>query len=204
MDLVGILIFQGLIFEPRLITSLHFSFLFISHTLDSVLLAIKGVEEEEALRKITHIMDFSNFDATHSLYDTRYKKMPGKLKCETPNTRILRTVALKAKSYIFETEAGLKATAKGVIRSARQRLSFDDYKRCLDTISSVTIKQNVINSKNHVNRLLSAQRIAFSSVDDKRYQTCPIHSVPYGSILADYHQITNRCHFCNVSPLRHY
>lgn len=153
---------------------------------DSFLLAIRGVREEEALGRLAKVMDFSNLDPAHPLYDESRKKIPGYLKSEVPRARITEVVALKSKSYAFLTDdGGMKAVAKGVRTSVSAKLEFSAYAGCLQKMRAFEVTQFNIMSSCHLNRLVRSKKVAFSSFDDKRYQLCSLHSVPYGSSLIE-------------------
>ena len=44
---------------------------------------------------------------------------------------------------------------------------------------------------------VAVDKIAFTSLDDKRYQLCSIHSCPYGSVLVEYSKKYLSCYFCD-------
>ena len=155
---------------------------------DSYILQIKNHTTEEAMTKLKHIMDFSNLPKTSKLYDNSRARIPGLLKNEVPNGDILEVVAVKPKAYslltkTFEEEKiNQENKAKGVKRSVKDSLPFDYYKKCITgEIDLVEVFQRTLLSKQHKNYLIEAKRVAFTPLDDKRYQTCSVHSVPYGS-----------------------
>ena len=153
---------------------------------DSFLLEVKGWTEDDIMRKLAHVMDFSNLDKTHPLYDASRSKVPGYLKNEVPKNIIEESVALKSKTNAirFRAVKRSKNTAKGVKRSVKDNIPFDKFLACLDGIKEMQVEQNCIRSKNHVNHMLRSKKVAFSSFDDKRFLLCPKHSAPYGSALA--------------------
>lgn len=152
---------------------------------DSFLLHVRHHSDDDVLRKLAHVMDLSNLPPEHPLFDDSRAKEPGLLKNEVPNSRIVRACCVRCKSYVFETEAGLvKASAKGVKKAAQRHLNFDKYAGCVAEKRDVRVNQKVLQSRNHRNYLLSVTKAAFSSLDDKRFQLCPVHSTPYGSSLA--------------------
>ncbi len=170
---------------------------------DSFLLDIRGYTEDEAMLKLKDVMDFSNLPQTHPLYDDSRKRKPGLLKNETPDCSIRAVAAVRSKSYFCLTHAGpchaaceCKVTAKGVKQSARRKMSIEDYKSCIFEKRKVTVRQTSLQSRNHVNRLVQMEKVAFSSLDDKRYQTCSVHSVPYDSVLIEYQRQAKECFYC--------
>ena len=147
--------------------------------------------------KIKHVMDFSNYKRSHRLYSSRRKYKVGYLKNEIPKDNIISFVGVRSKTYAFKTEKReKKAKCKGVKKHAKDQIPFNSYVRCINKISSYSIKQQGIISKKHVNKLITCEKIAFSSFDDKRYLLCKIHSVPYGSFLIRKFEKTRKCFFC--------
>jgi hypothetical protein len=160
---------------------------------DSFLLETKCVNETQIMKSLQHVMDLSNLPTTHPLFDNSRARVPGFLKNEVPDDTIMEAVALQSKTYGFSTSKGLvESRAKGVAKSAKKKISLSQYKACLEEITKLEVTQRTLQAKNHINLMLESKRIAFSSFDDKRYLLCPIHSVPYGSILIK----EKSCYFC--------
>ena len=168
---------------------------------DSFLLEVKGWDENAIMDRLRDVMDFSNLSPDHPLYDTCRSKVPGYLKNEVPNTRILEVVALKSKTYALRTEEGdMMNKAKGVVNAVKKTIPFHEYRNCLNAIRELEIVQNSIRSVKHVNMLLRSKKVAFSSFDDKRYLFCPKHSAPYGSyLIRDTKE--GECPFCEMPDL---
>lgn len=172
---------------------------------DSFLLAIKGASPDEAMKKLAPVMDFSNLDPSHPLHDVSRNKKPGYLKNEVPGARILEAVAVRSKSYAYRTDAGrTQVAAKGVTGRVRKILPFSAFLQCVEEMKKLEVKQRNIVSKNHVNRMLEGRKIAFSAFDDKRYQLCSLHSVPYGSRLISMSRRRGVCPFCDKTGGRLY
>jgi len=164
---------------------------------DSFAIAVAEESADKAMSLLSDVMDFSNLDPSHPLYDPSRKNKAGYLKNESPNDEIIKVVALKAKTYAFQTKnMVLSAKCKGVKKSARDKLKYDNYLKCVSTKHIQTITQHAINSKDHVNRLLSVTKTAFTSFDDKRYLLCSKHTCPYSSILIKYLEIYGKCFMC--------
>lgn len=165
---------------------------------DSFLLKLKRVKEDEAVEQISEVMDFSNYDPSHPLYDASKAKTPGLLKNEMPKCKILEVVALKPKSYALRTDKNeTKTVCKGIIGPVREQIPIEAFRRCIDSPQSEEVTQHTIGVRNHVNRLIKTRRVAFTSLDDKRYQTCSIHSVPYGSGLIE----AGYCVLCHTDSI---
>ncbi len=163
---------------------------------DSFLLKVTGYAEHDIMEKLADIMDFSNLDETHPLHDKSRNKIPGYLKNEVPKTVIMEVVALKSKTYAIRFLSGeTKNTAKGVVRSVKDRIPFEKFKNCLDRMMKYEVQQYNLRSTNHLNQMMESKKVAFSSFDDKRYLLCPIHSTPYGSWMIDSEKMGG-CYFC--------
>ena len=166
---------------------------------DSFLLAVRGHDEFQAMKKLAHVMDFSNYPRSHPLFDDTRKKLPGFLKNEMPTVTILEAVAVKSKVYALKTEDTIIRRLKGVKPAAQKTIHFDTYHdTLLQNPTQVEVKQHTLRSRNHRNQLVLTQKIAFTSFDDKRYLLCSIHSVPYGSKWA---KRGKKCIFCNYPTI---
>jgi hypothetical protein len=160
---------------------------------DSFLLATNYACEDEVMGLLAPHMDFSNLSEDHFLYCKDRCRTPGFLKNEVPKGIISEVVALKSKTYVINTLDGETVSrAKGVTEKSKKKLTLKHYKKCLDEIAKVEVKEHTIRSKNHINQLLESEKVAFSSFDDKRFLTCPKHSAPYGSRLIK----RKKCYFC--------
>lgn len=164
---------------------------------DSFLNLVPAESPDAALEQLSHVMDFSNYNPSHRLYDPSRKNAVGYLKSELPDDTITHFAGVRSKAYAFKTAKQCEeAKAKGVKRCYKKKLSFDVYKNCLAESSSVSVKQVNIISKDHQNLLIQSEKVAFSSFDDKRFLLCRIHSVPYGSKFIRYKRETDMCYFC--------
>ena len=166
---------------------------------DSCLILAPGRSPDDIVVKLQDIFDCSNYDPTHKLYDPSKKNVVGLLKNEVSKDVITEFVGLRAKTYAFKTAGNiLESKAKGVKKCYKKKIPFEEFKKCLRDISQFSVSQISIQSKNHQNRLIQSEKIAFSSLDDKRYgMKCGLHSVPYNSILTIEHEKTGRCYFCD-------
>ena len=181
-------------YYKRIIPSLHYGEMaVVMSDTDSFLLVTNKSSPTRAMRDLAHLMDFSNLDLDHRLYDKSRCRVPGYFKNEIPNDTISEAVALKSKTYGIATVGGKTVNkAKGVTEAAKAHLHVPEYRRCLQGIAQVEVTQNSIRSSRHINQMLESRKVAFSSFDDKRYLLCPVHSVPYGSKLIR----RKECYFC--------
>jgi len=108
----------------------------------------------------------------------------------------------RAKSYAIQTAEGRDTLrAKGVKKSYRNKMSFENYENVIKATQAFEILQYNLQSKDHVVKMIKQKKTAFSSLEDKRFYTCSIHSVPYNSILANVFRIKLACPFCQF-PLQ--
>jgi len=166
---------------------------------DSWVLQVKEDSCDSVIEKLgDKFMDCSNYTKNHKLYSTRNKAVVGKFKNEVPNATIKCFAGIRAKSYAFDTELKEENTrkCKGVVKSKVRKLTFDDYRDCLENMSILEVTQNQLRSYDHENKMIQCRKQAFSSFDDKRYLLCSIHSVPYGSRLIQLHETSGLCYFC--------
>lgn len=163
---------------------------------DSWVLAVPSNSPDEALKKIEHVMDFSNYPPSHPLFNKQFENQTGFLKNEFPNDPILEVVGVRSKTYALRTQKGMDARCKGVKKVTKNKITFDTFKKCIFDIHQLEVEQVCIQSKSHNVRLLECKKIAFSSFDDKRHLLCAKHSVPYGSVLIEESKKINKCYFC--------
>ena len=165
---------------------------------DSFLVSVKASNEAEVLQRLADEMDLSNLPTDHPLFDESVKKVPGYFKTEVSRNKIEEAVALRSKCYALRCDdGGIKARAKGVTEGVKRHIPFSVFRQCVESPLKVEVLQHSIRSTRHVNQLLRAQKVAFTSFDDKRFLLCSIHSVPYGSWVIDWYRANDkRCFFC--------
>lgn len=151
---------------------------------DSLCFSVPSTSTESALSKLDDIMDYSNYASTHPMHNKKNASQLGFWKDEMCGVRIEEFVGLRSKTYALRTKNKTQSTCKGVVKGYRKTITFADYKNCLLGVKKFKIRQYAIQSKNHVIRLSSVNKVAFSSFDDKRLLLCAKHSVPYNSIYA--------------------
>ena len=111
------------------------------------------------------------------------KKVLGMFKDEAAGKRIKEFVGLRAKLYSFIMEDGkenkrCKGVKKQVVESS---ITHEDYKTCLRTGKEQLRKQNIIRSYEHEVFTEEVNKIALSSIDDKRYILDDgIHTLAWG------------------------
>ena len=111
------------------------------------------------------------------------KKVLGMFKDEAAGKRIKEFVGLRAKLYSFIMEDGkenkrCKGVKKQVVESS---ITHEDYKTCLRTGKEQLRKQNILRSYEHEVFTEEVNKIALSSIDDKRYiLNDGIHTLAWG------------------------
>ena len=171
---------------------------------DSFLLETRLPSADVAVAAIRDIMDTSNYPPEHRLYCKDRAKIPGYFKNEIPKSAIDLFVGLKSKTYAIRCEqgGGIEMKAKGVPERQKHKIPIEQMLNCLSEMQSVNVEYSALRSYDHVNKLVRSSRVAFSSFDDKRYLTCAIHSVPYGSKIAKLSTERKRCYFCKREKSR--
>ena len=117
------------------------------------------------------------------------KKVLGMFKDEAAGKRIKEFVGLRAKLYSFIMEDGKEnKRCKGVKKQVVENsITHEDYKTCLRTGKEQLRKQNIIRSYEHEVYTEEVNKIALSSIDDKRYILSDgIHTLAWG-----HHKIKN-------------
>jgi hypothetical protein len=158
---------------------------------DSLCLRVVApLSKEQVLDRLEPVMDYSNYDKSHPRYDTSRANRPKYWKDELSGKTMAEFVGLSSKCYSYRVlddsgaAAVTKNKCKGVTKVVRSRIPFDEYKKCVTGISKHVVGQCRIESKNHTIRVVSTEKRAISSFDDKRYVfNCNIHTAAYGSTL---------------------
>lgn len=167
------------------------------HDTDSFLMAVTTKKPMENITKIKEMLDFSKYDPKHKRFNVINKNKLGFFKDEMKGVPIAEVCSIRSKVYSLRIRNGkediTENRCKGVKKATSKKITFQHYKRCLQTIARHDVTQYNIMSRSHVVHTTKAQKLAFSSFDDKRYLfTCGIHSVPYGSKYT----FLNYCHYC--------
>jgi hypothetical protein len=170
---------------------------------DSFLLAVHTEFETKNLEKISHLMDYSNYEASHKLYSNVNENKLGFFKDELKGNKMLRVCGVKAKSYVVEIEnvkdkkISYQIKAKGTNFAARNKLRFQNFEGCIRKVRKFRAMQHQIRSKNHVLQTVAVDKVCFTSMDDKRWLLCSVHSLPYGSKVIKTLK-NNVCPYCAI------
>lgn len=163
------------------------TFLTAKYTLvaDSFILLTNESSPDVAIEKLHDVLDYSNFPKDDPRYTPDKKNQLGYLKCEVNgDEHIVKFAGVKAKSYMVKTNKTAVSKAKGVKKGVKDSILFEDYKRVIMGAMEHEITQYSLLAKNYVNRMVKMNKVAFTSLDDKRFQLCEVHSVPYGSRMS--------------------
>ena len=136
---------------------------------DSWIMLCDEPSTDAMVGKLSHIMDFSNYNPSHPFYDPARKNIVGYLKNELPGAPLEKFVGLRSKTYALlcrqHHAAGgggeLMTRAKGVKKAEKRRLKYEDYDACLQGVREKRVKQRSIQSRNHVNRVVECEKVAF-------------------------------------------
>ena len=156
---------------------------------DSLLYEIETPDIYADMAENTSAYDFSEYPVDHALYSLTNKKVIGKFKDELHGQILLEFCGLRPKCYsllylILGGDFGEKQTAKGTKTSVRKAfLRHVHFKTSLNELSTVTVRQNTIQSKHHVLRSMHQTKVALTAFDTKRW-ICDdnIHTRAYGHI----------------------
>ena len=130
--------------------------------------------------------DTSNYEVNRPLPTGKNKKIIGLMKDELGGKIITEFVTLRPKTYSFLTYDGKedkkpKGTKKCVMKN---KIKFNDYKKCLFSDELILRSQQRFISKKHDVYTENVNKIALSNNDDKRIiSSNKISSYPYGYVL---------------------
>ena len=166
---------------------------------DSFILACSNTSKE-CLTKLGSYMDFSNYNSEHDSHSEKNKNALGFWKDEMKGEEIIEFVGVRSKVYCLKTDQIFSSKCKGIKKSYKKNISFDLFKKAIFNISEVKINQFCLRSKNHIISLVEQDRVAFRSLDDKRYLLdCGLHSVPYGHSRYVINSVCETCSFpCDI------
>jgi hypothetical protein len=125
--------------------------------------------------------DTSNYPKDHPCYSDKNKKVIGLPKDEGGGQPISEFVALRAKSYCVEGVGFGVTKCKGVKKCVTKKLTFETYKRCLDTgVPASKEWMRTLQSRKHVIETREFKKKTLSAFDDKRYYLNSINSLAHG------------------------
>ena len=170
---------------------------------DSLLLQVRNAIPTDNIDKLKNQIDFSNYPTSHDRFSLKHKNQLGFWKDELKGATMTDFCGLRSKTYAFLVAGGtqneklLQSKCKGVTKSYRKQISFEEYKNCVRTFDRVTLTQYQIRAKTHTIYTAQIEKLCFSSFDDKRFLlNCGVHSLPYGSKFIT--QSQDVCPLCKI------
>lgn len=146
---------------------------------DSFILEIKTGNVYADIREEPDINEFDTWDYEEgNIFGIKRhnNKVIGKFKDELAGEIATEVVGLRSKCYALRTLGRIDRMkkAKGVKKNVLQnKVSFDDYYKCVKENCIQMRKQYSIRSKNHNVYTISMEKIALNPFDDKRYIVKP-------------------------------
>ena len=124
------------------------------------------------------------------MYDETNKKVLEKMKLETGIDIPIELVGLRSKLYSLLLDDGKdKKTCKGIKKCVKDfKIKHQNYKETLMKGDNMNVSQRTIRSYNHAVYSIETNKIALSSVNNKRYMINNIDSYSYG-----HYKIGNNC-----------
>ncbi|XP_025017056.1 uncharacterized protein LOC112539083 [Tetranychus urticae] len=134
-----------------------------------------------------NIMDFCDYPKDHFLHSNENKKKLGYLKDETNGDPIIEIIALKSKMYLIRSVNNERKTAKGIQKHVvKSQILRDDYRNCLYNEELYRHTNHELQSKNHIIKAISTEKISLSPLDDKRWAIDNINTHAFGHYLSKY------------------
>jgi hypothetical protein len=140
---------------------------------DSLIIEVKNSDFYRDMKS-----DIDHYDTSDYPRDNIYniplvnKKVIGKFKDELNSKIMIEFISLRSKLYSFtEHNTGKEVKkAKGKKKSVVDKeICHNDFKKCLWTQKSLSVKQNIFRTKNHDICTIEQNKIALSAHDDKRF-----------------------------------
>ena len=157
---------------------------------DSFLFQVKTHNLLLDMEKLKHLFDFSKYPKDHILYDCSKANHLFYFKDELcGKSAITHFIGLRPKCYSMQIKnynekvTKTKKVCKGIKRTAiKNQLSFEDYRKCLDSQCIIYKSFRNLSSKNHRISTKFIRKIALSAIDTKRYTlNCGKHTLALGN-----------------------
>lgn len=143
---------------------------------DAYIFSLYNKDIYEIIKENIDQFDTSNYaiDNEFSIPQKNHQVL-GLMKDECKGQIISEFIALRSKMYALKiynknkTRENEKKVCKGIKRSVVQRdICFDDYKFCMENLTTISKNQNSIRSKKHTIFTLREKKVALNPFDDKR------------------------------------
>ena len=157
---------------------------------DSLLYEIDTDDIYKDMKEDEDMYDFSDYPVGHFLQSNNNKKIIGKFKDELNGKALEEFCGLRAKCYslVYDClEKDRKMTAKGSKMSVKIRHFYHEhYLEALRYLSTFTVSQNILKSKNHLVSSYNVKKTALSASDVKRWIACDgVHTLSHGHYRAN-------------------
>ena len=172
---------------------------------DSFLFQVKTNNLLNDMKKLEHLFDFSKYPKNHVLYSRSKANHLFYFKDELcGKAAITHFIGLRPKCYSMkiknydDNDTKTKKVCKGIKRVAiKNRLSFADYQKCLDSQCIIYKSFRNLGSKNHRISTKFVRKIALSAIDTKRYiLNCGKHTLALGNCKIKKCTIAGTCYIC--------
>ena len=153
---------------------------------DSFIYKIKTKNLYDDMESNMDYFDFSNYDPSNRLYNTRHKQVIGFFKDELAGKIMHNFIALAPKLYAYQySEANAIQTniaAKGFPKATiKSHVKYDTFEKALHEYTANPLPVTSIRSVAHEMRTLTTTRNGFCCFDVKRFILADnVHSLPHG------------------------
>ena len=154
---------------------------------DSFFLRLQSPYSLDEIWRSLSNFDSSNYPLTHPLHSNTNKARLGCFKDEACGRRITSFVALSPKMYSFVVDhdtSELNNRVKGIKTYKKHTLTHELYQQAYRQHQIISIKQTLLQSREHTIHTVTQQKRALSVWEDKRFWLSANVSYPYG-----YHRI---------------
>ena len=133
------------------------------------------------MQDFKHLLDLSDYTASHPLFDSTNKKVPLTMTDELNGAVLEESVILRSKMYSIKFTSGVKQSAKGVQKVLKKTLHQEKYLECLQSGISSRAPMTRIHSSNHQIKVTTTNKTALSCFDDKLFILANgVDTLPYG------------------------
>ena len=149
---------------------------------DSLLYEIQTDNIYKDMQSTIHDYDFSDYPTEHFLHNNNHKKEIGKFKDELNSIPLGEFTGLRPKCYSLEFNGEVKKnvithtnlTEKQIAKGTKEKvkkahLRHHHYKKVLEELSTISVKQNTIKSKAHTISTYHQTKVALTAFDTKRW-----------------------------------
>jgi len=149
---------------------------------DSLVFQVFTNDFYEDMLKNKNLYDLSEYDKNSKMFDVTNKKVLGKFKDECSKSPIVEFIAIRSKMYCYRCDDNkLIKKIKGIKKSCVDKeITFDDYKNCVFENTTKNVQMNVIRSDKHRITSQSINKLALSSICDKRFLLDENNSLAHG------------------------